>query len=127
MTTFISCRPEDPALSCSCTLRTQNRYNTLVYGEEVRAEPGRKVMCSESVMFLHIGSVSLSFPPSVKRFRSLKKTYKENALCSFCCFTDCHGLSLKIKESGSSLNLLSWIFPCVTGFEGWPVVISTVL
>lgn len=100
MIDFISCRPEDPEPSCSCTPRTQNRYRTSVSGEEVQAEPGREVICSECIMFLHIGSVSLSFPPSVKLFKSTEKTYKENALCNFCCFTGCLGLSLKIKEIG---------------------------
>lgn len=94
-----------------------------------QAERSCAVWGSECIAFLHIGSVSLSFPPSVKLFRSPKKAYKENALCNFCCFTDCLELSLKIKEilAGHDLNLLSWIFPCMTGFEDWAVVISTVL
>lgn len=127
VTDFISRRPKDPELSCSCTLRTRNRYRTSLSGKEVQAEPDRlcAVWGSECIMFLPVGSVSLLFLLPVKLFRSPEKTYKVNALCNFCCFTDCLGLSLKIKEIGRTRSESA--VPCVTGFEDWPVVISTVL
>lgn len=63
-----------------------------------QAEKSCAVWGSECIVFLHIGSVSPSFLPSVKLFKSPEKAYKENTLCTFCCSTDYLGLSLKIKE-----------------------------
>lgn len=70
---FISCRPEDPEPSCSCILRTQNRYRTAVGGEEVQA-----VSCAEwgSSIIFHIGSMSLPLLPSVKLFRNPQKSVR---------------------------------------------------